>query len=54
MKQTVMNAATTDDSVIFYRTLIALDIDDEEASLELFSEVIELWVTIRGFSLAAH
>ncbi len=54
MKQTVINAATTNDNISFYWSLITQDIDDEEASLELLGEVIQLWINIRGFSLAAH
>jgi len=29
------------------------DIDDHETSITLLKEIITLWITIRGFSLAA-
>ncbi len=37
-----------------YYSIVSQDIDEEEWSSELLSEAIDLWVTIRGFSLASH
>lgn len=54
IKQTVIDAVKSNDDVIFYWNLIAQDIDEEEQSLELLVEIVDLWVTVRGFSLASH
>ncbi len=53
VKETVLDAATNDDDVCFYWSLISQDINEEETSLELLHEIINLWVTVRGFSLAS-
>ena len=42
-----------DEDVQFHWALVSADIHLEDHSQQLLSEVISLWVTIRGFSLAA-
>ena len=42
-----------DDDVQFFWTIIALDIESEEHSQELLQETVQLWTTIRGFSIAS-
>ena len=32
--------------------MVTCDLDDEDLSVELLQHIIELWVTIRGFSAA--
>ena len=53
MKKSVMKAISEDLDVQFYWTLISQDIDDEEDAIELFTNVCDMWVTIRGFSMAS-
>ena len=36
----------------FYWTLIPQDIDDEDA-IELLTDISDMWVTIRGFSMVS-
>ena len=50
-KQHVLNEIMQDADILFSWT-IAADIDEENLSLELLSHVVELWITIRGFSAA--
>ena len=40
-------------SVQFHWMLVSQDIDNMEHSEGLLREIVNLWVTIRGFSLAA-
>ena len=39
-------------SVQFFWTMLSVDIDGEEQAVKLLKEIIGLWVTIRGFSIA--
>ena len=50
-KQTVIDNIRQDEDILFSWTITA-DIDDENLSHELLSHVINLWLTIRGFSAA--
>ena len=36
----------------FYWTMLSIDIESEEQAVKLLKEIIGLWVTIRGFSIA--
>ena len=51
-KEAVLNEIIADDSVQFYWCMISTNIDDEAASEELLYKVAELWLTVRGFSMA--
>lgn len=53
IKQLVIKAISEDCDVQFYWTLISQDIDEEEHAIELLLDIADLWVTIRGFSLAS-
>ena len=48
-----MKAISEDIDVQFYWTLISQDIDDEEDAIELLTDVCDMWITIRGFSMAS-
>ena len=48
-----MKAILEDIDVQFYWTLISQDIENEEDAIELLTEICELWVTVRGFSMAS-
>ena len=52
IKKSVMKAISDDIDVQFYWTLISQDIDEEDA-IELLTEICDMWVTIRGFSMAS-
>ena len=54
IKETVGKAVLEDEDVVFYWSLISQDIEEEASSVELLGEIVQLWTTIRGFSLAAH
>ena len=52
-KKSVLNRIAGEENVQFYWTLLSQDIEEEENSEALLAEIISLWITIRGFSLAA-
>lgn len=52
-KKSVLDKITKNDHVQFYWTLLSQEIHNQENSEALLTEVVTLWVTIRGFSLAA-
>lgn len=51
-KSAVIEEVASDDDVLFHWCLISTGIDDEAASQELLGKIVELWLTIRGFSTA--
>lgn len=51
-KKAVIEGIASDDDVLFHWCLVSTDIDDEAASQELLGKIVELWLTIRGFSTA--
>lgn len=51
-KETIIHEVVSDDDVGFYWSLCSVYIPDEEISCELLTQIVELWLTIRGFSLA--
>ena len=53
IKQSVMKAISEDVDVQFHWTLISQDIDEEEDAIELLTEISDMWVAIRGFSMAS-
>ena len=42
----------SDDNVQFYWAMLSVDIENEDHAIELLKEIIGLWVTMRGFSIA--
>ena len=48
----LITAIANNDSVQFFWTMLSVDIDGEEQVVNLLKEIIGLWVTIRGFSIA--
>ena len=52
MKQAVMEDITENDDVLLSWMTVTADFDDEILSSELLHLVVELWLTIRGFSAA--
>ena len=51
-RETIISAVASDDDVQFFWTMLSVDIDGEEQAVKLLREIIGLWVTIRGFSIA--
>lgn len=51
-KVEIISSIVEDTDVQFSWLLLCLDLDDEELSNELLKNVVEMWLTIRGFSMA--
>ena len=47
----IVKTICDDEDVLFYWTLTGVDLD-EEGSKELLKHIVQLWLTIRGFSLS--
>ena len=52
-KKSVLDVIVRNKNIQFYWTLLSQDIDKPENSELLLTEIVNLWVTIRGFSMAA-
>ncbi len=53
-KRNVHSKISEDDDVQFYWTLLSQDIDEPKDAELLLEEIIKLWVTVRGYSIAGH
>ena len=53
-KEELITSTAQDDTIQFYWTMLSADIDGEEESVELLRDIVELWLTIRGFSIAGQ
>ena len=51
-RESIVDAVTADDDVQFLWVLVSCDITDEDNAVFLLKEIIGLWLTIRGFSIA--
>lgn len=51
-RETIISAIANDDNVQFFWTMLSVDIDGEEQAVKLLKQIVGLWVTIRGFSIA--
>ena len=52
-KQDVHSVIIQNDDVQFHQSVLSQDIDDPDDAQELLTEIVKLWVTIRGFSMTA-
>ena len=52
MQQAGHNMMLSNDDVQWNWTLLSQCIESEDNAIELLCEIVKLWVTIRGFSLA--
>ena len=52
-KDEIIDTIVKNEDIQWHWTLISQCIDSEEDAVELLEEIVSLWVTIRGFSLAA-
>ena len=50
-KKEIVDEVTSDSSVQFHWSMIAADLD-EEIGQQLLVEIVQLWLTVRGFSVA--
>ena len=53
LKEQIFSAAMSDQDVQHFWTLLTGDLNKDEAS-DLLREIIQQWITIRGFSIAGH
>ena len=55
-KEEIISSVVQNDDVLFYWTLLSEDVKGEQESLELLhvQDIVELWLTIRGFSIASE
>ena len=51
-KDTIICSVASDDSVQFYWAMLFVDIEDEDSAIRLLKEIVGLWVTMHGFSIA--
>ena len=51
-KEKILCEITSDEDVLFHWSLSAVCITNEDESMELLKDIVQLWLTIRGFSLA--
>ena len=52
-KQDVHGVIIQNDDVQFHWSVLSQDTDDPDDAQELLTEIVKLWVTIRGFSMTA-
>ena len=52
-KDSVHNKIIKNENVQFYWTLLSQDIERPDESLLLLTDIVTLWVTIRGYSIVA-
>lgn len=51
-REFIVNTVASDQDVQFVWSLLSNDIQDEEHAVHLLKEIVALWLTIRGFSIA--
>ena len=52
-KKEIVSNIVEDTDIHFSWLLLCLELDDDDLSKELLSLVVEMWITIRGFSMAS-
>lgn len=53
-KDRLVKLVCEDEDVQFYWSILSIDIDTEHNAVLLLKEIVELWLTIRGFSIAGQ
>lgn len=51
-RDSIISAVASDDNVQFHWTFLSVDIESEDQAVNLLKEIVGLWLTIRGFSIA--
>ena len=49
-----MKLVCEDEDVLFYWSILSIDLDIEHNAALLLKEIVKLWLTIRGFSVAGQ
>ena len=52
-RKSIIDAVATNEDVQFFWAMLSCDITNEEATQQVLKELVGLWLTIRGFSIAA-
>ncbi len=52
LDDTIASAVAAADDVQFYWTVLSVDITNEQIAINLLKEMIGMWITIQGFSIA--
>ncbi len=53
-KHDLIKSIEEDDEVQFWWSMLAVDIPEKDASAELLKNLIDMWVTIRGFAVVSN
>ena len=53
-KDRLVKLVCEDNDVKFFWSMLLIDIDSEHHAGQLLKEIVELWLTIRGFSIAGQ
>ena len=51
-REAAIKAVSGSTDVQFHWSMVSVDITDEQQAIQLLKEIVGLWVTIRGFSIA--
>ena len=51
-KSAIIDFVLKNDDIQFYWSMLSIDIEEEEHNSELLQHIIQLWLTIRGFSIS--
>ena len=51
-KSVIIDFMLSKDDVQFYWSMMSVDIQEEEHNSELLRHIVQLWLTIRGFSIS--
>ena len=52
LRETIFDSVASDEDVQFYWTLLSIDIETEDKATLVLKQIIGLWLTVRGFSIA--
>ena len=52
-KESVLSSVVENEDILFQWSLLSVDITSEEEATKLLHEIVSLWLTIRGFSVAS-
>ena len=51
-KKEIIDGVMGNDDILFHWNTLAIDISNQQDSMELLGHIVELWMTIRGFSIS--
>ena len=52
LRDAIIDSVASDEDVQFYWTILSVDIENEEKATLVLKQIIGLWLTVRGFSIA--